>query len=430
MKISSLSFILAVLFLFYGFMLPDNSFAQTGNLQVTIGPEAVRDAGAQWRRVGELDWNESGYTETNLLAGDYQVEFMDIDGWDSPPTRNVTIRGDETARLNVTYVQQTGGLTVIINPLEARDAGAQWRITGTDQWYGSGDTILDIEAGEHVIEFARVPGWLRPANQIVTIIGDETIVLSVTYQQGGDLQVFLEPLEAREAGAGWRLAGIVPDLEKFPSGWYDEDLVTIFGLRPGIYTMEFNAIPGWIKPENITVRITAGSTTFQSARYVISTETGSLRVFIEPAPAAFLGARWRRVGTDVWLHSGDLEKGFPEGTYTVEFKPVPGWVPPGNKAVSIHRGAPPSNMTGYYQSPQPGVRIMNWLESVYPALLPLSNLHVQQTDGWYIRYYPDSDAYLGSKGGRLYYYAPQIEDVIHDLGLEDSWIPHARESGF
>ena len=415
---------LALLFFLF---IPATSDAQTGSLQVSIEPEeAVRD-GAQWRRVDTEPWLDSGFTESGILEGTYEVEFRDIRDWTRPNNRSVTVAEEQTTRISVTYFRRTGGLRVFINPPAVRDAGAQWRRFGTDIWFNSGDTEIDIPTGDHLVEFKDVAGWAKPPIQVVTILGDRIIDKEVSYSQGGDLQVILEPSAARAAGAGWKLAGVIPDNDE---GWHTADITTIAGIRPGVHTIEFRAIPGWMKPEDQTVTIRAGRTTFITGRYVMSTEEGFLRVFIEPSSAANLGARWRRVGTDIWLHSGETERGFPEGTFTIEFKPIPGWATPGNKAVSIHRGQPPASLVGVYTSPQTRVRVMNWLETVYPHLLPVSGMEVIVRDDWYIRYYPETDTYLGSEGVRLYYYAPSVKDKVRDLGDLEDWLPMAREAGF
>jgi len=58
---------------------------------------------------------------------------------------------------------------------------------------------------------------------------------------------------------------------------------------------------------------------------VIPPKTGSLTVTIEPAAAVAAGVQWRRTGTTTWFNSGATESGIPVGTYTIEFKEVPGF---------------------------------------------------------------------------------------------------------
>jgi hypothetical protein len=64
-------------------------------------------------------------------------------------------------------------------------------------------------------------------------------------------------------------------------------------------------------------------------------ETGSLRVTISPQCAIDAGAQWRRLGMSTWLDSGYTEYDVAVGSYTVEFKDIPGWLKPANLPVSV-----------------------------------------------------------------------------------------------
>lgn len=65
---------------------------------------------------------------------------------------------------------------------------------------------------------------------------------------------------------------------------------------------------------------------------------GSLQVYIEPLEAAEAGAQWRKVGTMTWYDSGEVETDVPVGTYEIEFRPAPGWMPEGTVNVQVHEG--------------------------------------------------------------------------------------------
>jgi hypothetical protein len=70
---------------------------------------------------------------------------------------------------------RTGSLRVFIEPSEAVDAGAQWRIKGTSTWYYSGETLRNISIGTYTIEFKVVPGWRPDGTVIVTVEEDKTL---------------------------------------------------------------------------------------------------------------------------------------------------------------------------------------------------------------------------------------------------------------
>ena len=56
-----------------------------------------------------------------------------------------------------------GSLMVTIEPEAARNAGAQWRRTGTENWYGSGYMETNVPTGIHTMEFKPIAGWTTPA---------------------------------------------------------------------------------------------------------------------------------------------------------------------------------------------------------------------------------------------------------------------------
>jgi len=56
---------------------------QMGALMVTVLPQAAIDGGAKWRVDGGT-WNDSGYIQTGLSAGEHTVTFSDVAGWAKP----------------------------------------------------------------------------------------------------------------------------------------------------------------------------------------------------------------------------------------------------------------------------------------------------------------------------------------------------------
>jgi hypothetical protein len=66
--------------------------------------------------------------------------------------------------------------------------------------------------------------------------------------------------------------------------------------------------------------------------------SGSLTVQIQPSEAVGAGAKWKRVGTSIWLDSGYTESSIPIGEATVEFTEVAGWKKPLNQPVTINDG--------------------------------------------------------------------------------------------
>jgi hypothetical protein len=78
-----------------------------GSLQVAITPQAAIDAGAQWRRVGTTTWFNSGFTETGIPPGDYEVEFSTVTGWNKPANQPVTITDATLTTTSGTYTDSS-----------------------------------------------------------------------------------------------------------------------------------------------------------------------------------------------------------------------------------------------------------------------------------------------------------------------------------
>ncbi|MCD4781543.1 MAG: hypothetical protein K8S27_13500 [Candidatus Omnitrophica bacterium] len=90
-----------------------------------------------------------------------------------------------TATTTGTYVSiiEQGSVSVTIEPQEAIDAGAQWRMTvGPDTgWHDSGDVISSVPVSTYTIRYRAVYGWERPANQSVEVTSGGTATTTGTY---------------------------------------------------------------------------------------------------------------------------------------------------------------------------------------------------------------------------------------------------------
>lgn len=146
----------------------------SAQISVAIQPQAARDAGAQWSVDGGVIWYDSGMTIPKA-TGDYTVTYKDVSGWTTPADQSATLT-TENATVTGTYVaiSPTGDLTVTIEPQSACDAGAQWRLLGTETWLDSGATAAGLDAGDYTIEFKTLDGWVTPDAQSVTVLTGQT----------------------------------------------------------------------------------------------------------------------------------------------------------------------------------------------------------------------------------------------------------------
>ncbi len=76
----------------------------------------------------------------------------------------------------------TGSLTVNIEPADAVSAGAQWK-TEASGWQETGATLSGLAEGSHTVVFKTVDGWTPPVNQTVTVTAEETLKLTGIYTQ-------------------------------------------------------------------------------------------------------------------------------------------------------------------------------------------------------------------------------------------------------
>jgi len=306
----------------------------TGSLQILLEPADARDAGAQWRRTGTTAWFDSGATETDLLTGQQTIEFRTIQGWTAPGALQVDINANQTTALTASYT-----LPSQITYTVTATAGAGGSISPTSQTVNQGATTSFAVTPDSGYEINAVTGCGGSLSgslyTTAAITGACTVSASFTQTTGpGTLQVTLEPADAREDGAQWRLAGTTTWLN---SGTRQD-------LPAGGYTVEFRSIEDpadkWDTPPNRSVTVSAGQTTRLSQTYTAAafTGTGELTVILEPQAARDAGAQWqlRPVDEDEWRDSGsEASITLQGGSYVVDFKPILDWTAPTNRVVSI-----------------------------------------------------------------------------------------------
>jgi hypothetical protein len=159
---------------------------QTGSLTVTLSPQGTIDAWAQWRVDGGPWRYSSGATVSGLVAGQHTVDYRGTAGWTKPSSQLVTMAGEQTTTATGTYTNQSGSLKVTITPQGAIDAWAGWWVDD-GSWVGSGTTISDLEIGRHTIRFRDISGWIKPADQILSVENEQTTMANGRYLK--------EPLE-------------------------------------------------------------------------------------------------------------------------------------------------------------------------------------------------------------------------------------------
>lgn len=75
-------------------------------------------------------------------------------------------------------------------------------------------------------------------------------------------------------------------------------------------------------------------------------------------------------------------------------------------------------------------RIFNYLESVYPQYLPAEGKQDGISGGYTFRFFPGSNAYLGTKENQVWYRSPALGDTITSLGSVTDWLFAAADHDF
>jgi sugar lactone lactonase YvrE len=166
---------------------PYTQLAMSGALALTLSPP---EANGQWRFPWEMGWRNSGQVASNLVAGNYNVEFRSRSGWLAIPpllSLQITNGGLTSISTNVYYPTvlpagsvSAGSLTVNLGATPP--AGAGWRFLGdTTPFYVSGYTT-NLLPGTYLVEFAGpFSGRVTPANASVQVFAGQPTVISVNY---------------------------------------------------------------------------------------------------------------------------------------------------------------------------------------------------------------------------------------------------------
>ena len=145
----------------------------------------------------------------------------------------------------------------------------------------------------------------------------------------------LTPAGAVTAGAQWQVDG----------GSFQSNGAVVSGLTLGSHTVAFKTVTGWTTPVSQTPTIATGTTNTITGTYTVIA-TGSLLGNISPAGAVTAGAQWQ-VDGGAYQAGGTVVSSLTNGTHTVAFKPVSGWVAPAGQTPAVTSGTT-NTVTGTY----------------------------------------------------------------------------------
>ncbi len=288
------------------------------SLRVLLQPPEAVAAGAGWLIDNGL-WQNSGDNVQGLTPGDHIVAYKPALGWMEPASETVTLTNGLATTITRQYLQDAS-IRIGLQPADAVAAGALWQVD-TSGWLPSGTLVTNLVPGVHAIQFTTVPGYVTPAAMTPTLAPGEFFDRNVKYDVvRGALSATIVPADAVADGALWRYVG----------GTWTAGGTVISNLPLGTYTVEFAPLGRWITPPSVPVVLASPQTVVVTGAY---TQVTGVSADILPAAAIAAGAQWR-VGSGNWLDSGAVLE-VAAGPYTVNFKPLDGWLTPGDMAVVV-----------------------------------------------------------------------------------------------
>jgi len=87
----------------------------------------------------------------------------------------------QTSYSAVSATSTKGSLTVIIQPLEARFAGALWKLGADSSLLISGTRKNNMTPGDYTLQFKAIPGFQAPAQQTVGVLANNLTTVTLTY---------------------------------------------------------------------------------------------------------------------------------------------------------------------------------------------------------------------------------------------------------
>jgi hypothetical protein len=249
------------------------------------------------------DWSNQWTHAATLVGG---ARFVDQGAFPAPPS-----------------------LRLLIDPEDARIAGAAWNCDGGD-WLTSGQLVENLSTGRHTVVFRSVTGWTAPSSLVLYLSDGTAFTTNVSYNQQASLRINIEPAGV-QTDATWTVDG----------GSDNAHAVTVSNLDAGVHTIEYGAVAGWCAPTNESLTLSPGEARQMTRQYT----RPYISAIILPAEASEAGAVWKLDG-GAW-NVADAQLFAPEGVHTVSFQTVTGWTTP-QKVVIRHTTTASTVVTGEY----------------------------------------------------------------------------------
>jgi phosphodiesterase/alkaline phosphatase D-like protein len=88
----------------------------------------------------------------------------------------------QTSYTAISTTSTKGSLTVILEPAEARDAGALWKLGSDASYVISGTRKNSLTPGDYIVQFRPLPGFQIPADKVVQVLANNLTTVILEYQ--------------------------------------------------------------------------------------------------------------------------------------------------------------------------------------------------------------------------------------------------------
>ena len=311
----------------------DNTTTYTGTYVQHKGSVKVNiddPTNGKWRFTGESSWRDAGSTASDLVVGNYTIEFLEVDGYFTPDNVNVTVTKDTLHTEDITYVKKTGSLKITTLPEDGK-----WRIVGETEWRNSGDKVDDIPIGNVEVEFQGTFSHNPPANKTYVIESNKTTRDTVEYE------IKIVRVKVNRVEMGHTTHDGKTDME------YGSSITIVAMPDENCKFVRWTGdLPAGVDATNSTLYL---DHVYENLTFtpVFAKNLSSITVNIDGPPAA----AWRIVGQTDWMKGGVTVADLLPGTYTIEYQWVQGWVEPATFNITVGNG---DNVTreGIYENIQ------------------------------------------------------------------------------
>jgi len=125
--------------------------------------------------------------KNGLSPGKHTLEFIKVPGYQAIAPQVVSVLANNLTSVEVTYEPVDppptyGSLTVLIQPAEARNAGAGWKLAGQTSFVASGTVRSNLTPGQYTVQFPTVAGFNAVPQRVLSVVADNQTSLTVTYE--------------------------------------------------------------------------------------------------------------------------------------------------------------------------------------------------------------------------------------------------------